>query len=197
MTRLPLHNFAGRTALVLHRSPEIGQRIKDRCDRLGVRARVRNEDPGAGAARAADIVILDIDTADDGMLPWPRAAAPMPLIGLIGSESPGRLAWALAQEVDAFIPLSGLGHLFSAMVIAHDVFAQKAERRAREAELARRGTGRLDVIRAVLVLMEGGRDEALALKQLRTMAMVEQISLEDAAIRLLTERRKAGGARNE
>jgi AmiR/NasT family two-component response regulator len=41
--------------------------------------------------------------------------------------------------------------------------------------------------------MEHGRDEALALKQLRTMAMVEQISLEDAAVRLLTERRIAGG----
>ena len=67
------------------------------------------------------------------------------------------------------------------------------ERRAREAELARRGAGRLDVIRAVLALMEGGRDEALALKQLRTMAMVEQISLEDAAVRLLADRRSAGG----
>jgi len=188
-----MHNFSGHTALVLHRSSEIGQRIKDRCDRLGVCALVRNEDADAETTRAADMVILDIDTADDGMLPWPRAAAPMPVIGLIGSESPGRLAWALAQGVDAFIPVSGLGNLFSAMVIAHEMFAQKAERRAREAELARRGSGRLDVIRAVLALMEGGRDEALALKQLRTMAMVEQISLEDAAARLLAERRSAGG----
>lgn len=193
MTRMPVHNFSGQTALVLHRSPEIGQRIKDRCDRLGVRALVRNDDLDADAARGTDTLIVDIDTADDGMLPWPRAEAPMPLIGLIGSESPGRLAWALAQEMDAFIPVSGLGNLFSAMVIAHEVFAQKAERRAREAELARRGNGRLDVIRAVLMLMEGGRDEALALKQLRTMAMVEQISLEDAAVRLLSEKRVAGG----
>jgi AmiR/NasT family two-component response regulator len=193
MTRTPVHNFSGQTALVLHRSPEIGQRIKDRCDRLGVRALVCNDDLDADAARGTDTLIVDIDTADDGMLPWPRAEAPMPLIGLIGSESPGRLAWALAQEMDAFIPVSGLGNLFSAMVIAHEVFAQKAERRAREAELARRGNGRLDVIRAVLMLMEGGRDEALALKQLRTMAMVEQISLEDAAVRLLSEKRVAGG----
>lgn len=193
MTRSHRHNFSGRTALVLHRSPEIGQRIRDRCDRLGVCARVRKEDPDAEMARAADMVMLDVDTADDGMLPWPRAAAPMPLIGLIGSESPGRLAWALEQEVDAFIPLSGLSHLFSAMVIAHDVFAQKVARRAREAELARRGAGRLDVIRAVLLLMESGRDEALALKQLRTMAMVEQISLEDTAARLLDERQRLGG----
>ena len=193
MTRSPMHNFSGQTALVLHRSPEISQRIKDRCDRLGVRAVARTDDPDRDVLRGADILILDIDTADDGLLPWPRAEAPMPVIGLIGSESPGRLAWALAQEVDAFISLSGLGHLFSAMVIAHEMFARKVDHRTRQAELARRGAGRLDVIRAVLALMEGGRDEVLALKQLRTMAMVEQISLEDAAARLLTERRSAGG----
>lgn len=193
MTRMPVHNFSGQTALVLHRSPKIGQRIKDRCDRLGVKAKVCKDTIEEDTARNADTLILDIDTADDSMLPWPRAEAPMPLVGLIGSESPGRLAWALAQEVDAFIPVSGLGNLFSAMVIAHEVFAKKLERRAREIQLARRSHGRLDVIRAVLALMEGGRDEALALKQLRTMAMVEQISLEDAATRLLAERRMAGG----
>ncbi|MEI4232972.1 transcriptional antiterminator [Roseovarius sp. D22-M7] len=193
MTPVPVHNFSGQTALVLHLSPEIGQRIKDRCDRLGVRALILTDDLETEAARGANTLILDIDTGDDRLLPWPRAAAPMPLIGLIGSESPGRLAWALAQEVDAFIPVSGLGNLFSAMVIAHATFAQKAERRAREADEARRGSGRLDVVRAVLALMEGGRDEALALKQLRTMAMVERISIEEAASRLLSERHRAGG----
>ena len=193
MTRMPIHNFSGQTALVLHRSPEIGQRIKGRCDRLGIEAKVRKDTIEEETVRDADTLILDIDTADDGMLPWPRAKAPMPLVGLIGSESPGRLAWALAQEVDAFIPVSSLGNLFSAMVIAHEVFAKKAEHRGLEAQLVRRSHGRLDVIRAVLALMEGGRDEALALKQLRTMAMVEQITLEEAATRLLAEKRMAGG----
>lgn len=193
MTRSLVHNFSGQTAVVLHRSPEIGQRIKDRCDRLGVNAIPCTLHPDSDVLRGADIVILDIDTGDDGLLPWPRAEAMMPLIGLIGSESPGRLGWALAQSVDAFIPVSALGNLFSAMVIAHEVFARKLERRARDAELARRASGRLDVIRAVLELMKGGRDEALALKQLRTMAMVEQISLEEAAARLLSHKQNARG----
>lgn len=193
MTRAPMHNFVGHSALVLHRSSEIGERIKARCDRLGVCAKVVTTDLDMATASVADIVILDIDTGDDGMLPWPRAKAPMPLIGLIGSESPGRLAWALAQEVDAFLPVTGLGNLFSAMVIAHATFARKAARRDREAEFARRNSGRLDVIRAVLALMADGRDEAIALKQLRTMAMVEQLSLEDAAVRLLAEKRIVRG----
>ncbi|MCR9086987.1 MAG: hypothetical protein NXH97_09615 [Rhodobacteraceae bacterium] len=193
MTRAPLHNFSGRTAIVLHRSEEIGQRIKARCDRLGVRALVCTGDLSASLAETADMLILDIDTADDGMLPWPNGAAPVPVIGLVGSESPGRLAWALRQELDAFLPLSALGNLFSALVVGHEVFARKSETRARAAELARRSSGRLDVIRAVLALMEEGRDEALALKKLRAMAMVEQISLEDAARRLLAKRRAIRG----
>jgi AmiR/NasT family two-component response regulator len=193
MSHAPVHNFSGQTALVLHRSPEIGQRIEARCDRLGVRACLEQDVLDIRTACDADMVIFDIDTTDDAMLPWPRAEAPVPLIGLIGSESPGRLAWALAQEVDAFLPVGGLGNLFSAMVIAHEVFAKKAARRAREADLARRNHHRLDVIRAVLALMEEGRDEALALKQLRTLAMVERITLEQAAIRLLADRRTARG----
>jgi AmiR/NasT family two-component response regulator len=193
VSHAPVHNFSGQSALVLHRSPEIGQRIEARCDRLGVRALLHKDAPDAGIARRADMVILDIDTTDDAMLPWPRAEAPMPLIGLIGSESPGRLAWALAQEVDAFLPVGGLGNLFSAMVVAHAVFARKAARRAREAEMSRRSQHRLDVIRAVLALMEEGRDEALALKQLRTLAMVDRITVEEAAVRLLAERRTIRG----
>ncbi|MGS4946409.1 ANTAR domain-containing response regulator [Meridianimarinicoccus sp. RP-17] len=195
MRSAPIHNFRGNTAIVLVRSPEIGARIKDRCDRLGVKSHVRSTDLDSDTAAIADILVIDIDTADDAMLPWPRGAAPVPVIGLIGSESPGRLAWALAQEIDAFLPVAGLGNLFSAMVIAHEIFARKADRAARDAEQARRRGGRLDVIRAVLSLMQDGRDEALALKQLRAMAMVEQISLEEAAVKLLHDRGLAGGKR--
>lgn len=195
MTLALLHNFAGRTAIVLHRSEEIGESIRQRCDRLGVRAVICTGDLDPTLAATADMVILDIDRADDGMLPWERGQAPLPVIGLIGSESPGRLGWALAQQVDAYLPLSALGNLFSALVIGHEVFARKADIRAREAEVARRSSGRLDVIRAVLALMEQTGDEAVALKQLRAMAMVEQLSLEDAAKLLLRDRKRLlGGA---
>lgn len=193
MTRAPLHNFSGRTAIVLHRSEEIGLRIKERCDRLGICAVICIGDLSDAVAATADLLILDIDTADDGMLPWARGDAPMPVIGLIGSESPGRLAWALEQQIDAYLPLSALGNLFSALVIGHEVFARKSQQRARASELARRSSGRLDVIRAVLALMDEGRDEALALKKLRAMAMVEQVSLEDAARLLLAQRRWTKG----
>ena len=195
MKSFPLHNFAGLTAHVLHRSEEPVRRVVERCDRLGIRALPQTGDLDEATAAQADMIILDIDTGHDGQLPWDAGRAPMPLIGLVGSESPGRLAWALGQGVDAYLPLSALGNLFSALVIAHETFARKAERSAQEHEVARQRAGRLDVIRAVLLLMPECGDEALALKQLRAMAMVEQVSLEEAAALLLAERQasRAGG----
>ena len=196
MTRPLVHNFSGRTALVLHRSEEIGQRIRSRCDRLGIRAILHAGDVDARQGHAADMLIVDIDTADDGQFPWPRGQAPVPIIGLIGSESPGRLAWSLDYGVDGYLPLSALGNLFSALVVAHECFSRRQGQLAREAERARQNAGRLDVIRAVLVLMKSAGDEALALKQLRTMAMVERLSLEDAACRFLAGRDAARESRS-
>lgn len=189
MTRFPVHNFAGRTALVLHPTEEPMRRVIERCDRLGIRALPQSSGMDAGAASAADMIVVDIDTGHDALFPWPAGQAPVPLIGLVGSESPGRLAWALQQGVDAYLPLSALGNLFSALVVAHETFARKVDRTRHERELARMRAGRIEVIRAVLLLMSDGGDEALALKKLRAMAMVEQISIEDAAARLLSERR--------
>lgn len=165
------------------------RKVVEVCDRLGVRALPRIGDLTAEVARTANMIIVDIDTGHDEQFPWPVGDAPVPLIGLVGSESPGRLAWALGQQVDAYLPISALGNLFSALVIAHETFERKGNRARYEHEIARQRAGRLDVIRAVLRLMPECRDEALALKQLRTMAMVEQITLEDAAALLLSEKR--------
>ena len=195
MTRAPRHNFAGRSALVLHRSEGPGRDIVARCDRLGIRARMQRGDVAPADMAGIDTMILDIDTGHDGQLPWAPGRAPVPVIGLVGSESPGRLAWALAQELDAYLPLSALGSLFSALVIAHETFARKVERRRREGRAAERNAGRLDVIRAVVALGKATGDDAVALKQLRAMAMVERISLEEAARRVLAGHHTARTAR--
>jgi len=188
VTGIPEHNFAGRCALVLHRSEDAIRRVVERCERLGVHATGRLRELDATDVEAAHVVIFDIDSGHDAALPWTPGDAPVPSIGLVGSESPGRLGWALGQNVDAFLPLSALGNLFSALVIAHATFARRSAMARERAEIARQRAGRLDVIRAVIALMADGGDEALALKQLRTMAMIGQTTLEDAARALLSER---------
>jgi len=187
VTDIPQHNFAGQGALVLHRSEEAIRGVVERCARLGIRARGLRRDLTVDDLDGLDMVIVDIDTGHDGALPWTPGAAPVPLVGLVGSESPGRLGWALGQNVDAFLPLSALGNLFSALVIAHATFARRSDLMRERAETSLQRAGRLDVIRAVNALMAEGGDEALALKRLRTMAMVGQVSLEDAARRVLAQ----------
>lgn len=187
MSRAPLHNFAGNAALILHGSDGPMVRIAERCELLGMSSRHRRGDLVADDLIGVDLVILDIDTGDDGQLPWTPGQAPVPIIGLIGSESPGRLTWALAQGVDAFLPLSALGNLFSAVVIAHETFRNRVVQRVRDAAVAQQRGGRLEVIRAVICLMNDGGDAGLALKQLRTMAMVAQVPLEEAARRVVAE----------
>ncbi|PYE85532.1 ANTAR domain-containing response regulator [Pseudoroseicyclus aestuarii] len=181
MIDVPQHNFAGRSALILHRSDDAIARVVERCDRLGISAAGHRRDLPTAEAMAADMVVIDVDTGHDAALPWPAGEAPMPVIGLIGSESPGRLGWALRQNVDAFLPLSALGNLFSALVIAHATFERRQDLARERAEVAHLRAGRLDVVRAVIALAADGENEALALKQLRTMAMVGRTSLEDAA----------------
>lgn len=187
MNRHLVHQFSGKTAVVLHRSPDIRERLGARLGVLGMqvvgrRTRLEPEDS------ARDFLILDVDQAHDEQLPWRRGQAPLPTVALIGSESPGRLAWALDHQVDAFLPLTAISNIYSALVISRALFDRKVEQRSRDAETARRTSKRLDVIRAVLKIMqENDLDEAAALKQLRAFSMVERISLEDAADLYLME----------
>ena len=180
MTAAPVHNFAGMKALVLHESEDVRSNLSGRLARLGmlVDAQVGELRPGS---LDADILLIDIDRAYDEQLPWPAGQAALPMVGLIGSESPGRLAWALRHEIDAYLPLSALAKVFSALVIAHETFSRKCARRDREASHAKVQSGRLDVVRAVLLLMDETGDEALALKKLRALAMIERITVEEAA----------------
>lgn len=187
MNRHITHQFSGGTAIVLHRSQDLRDRLDARLNMLGVKTIGRQvalepEDTDA------DFVILDVDQAHDGQLPWPRGQAPLPVVALIGSESPGRLAWALDHQVDAFLPLAAISNIYSALVISRAAFDAKVERRRRDAETARRASQRLEIIRAVLKIMEEKElDEAAALKQLRAFSMVERLSLEDAAGLYLAE----------
>lgn len=192
MTITLTYHFAGTRAVILHHSADVRRRVEKRLDVLGVRAlgrwsHLEEEDT------SADFLIVDIDQAHDAQFPWPRGQAPMPTVALIGSESPGRLGWAIDSRMDAFLPLAAIGNLYSALVVGQAVFERRLAEGRRAAEAARRAGRRLEVIRAVLSLMdEEGVSDETALKRLRAFAMVERIPLEDAAGLYLTER---GGAR--
>lgn len=181
------YSFAGHHARVLHPSAEMRARLVRRLASLGIRAEDRwpaLDDQDA----AADLLVIDIDRGESGQFPWAPGAAPMPVVGLVGSETPGRLQWAIEQGVDALLPIGATANLFSALVIASARHAERVERQRAEAEASRRNGMRLELIRAVNALMQAeGIGDAAALKRLRALAMVERLPLEDAARRYLTD----------
>ena len=75
---------------------------------------------------AFNVVLVDADMGYDGQFPWQPGAAPMPVVALIGSEAPGRIAWAMSQGADAHLlkPIGSAG-LYSALVIACHSFARR------------------------------------------------------------------------
>ena len=188
------HSFAGLTGLVLHPSTEVRAQIIQRLERFGIRAEGRWPEL-SDADASVDLLIVDIDRAEDGQFPWPPQAAPMPVLGLIGSETPGRLEWAIRQGLDAFLPIGATASLYSALVLGFARHTERQDARRKDAEVARRLTLRLDLLRAVFAIMQSEDiDEAQALKKLRAFAMVERIALEDAAALYLERPAHRGNA---
>lgn len=193
MTSAPEFNFTGRRAALLHPSETVRAELRDRLGALGVEASGHWPEWSA-PEEPTDFLFVDVDMGHDGLMPWPAGTAPIPTVGLIRSESPGRLGWALEHRFDAFLPQAGLGLVFSSLVIASANCALRRRHAAREAEVARRAGQRHVLVRAVLTIMQrDGVDELAALKRLRAFAMVERVALEDAAALLL----KDGDARRE
>ncbi|WP_116132061.1 ANTAR domain-containing response regulator [Tropicimonas sp. IMCC34043] len=191
-------NFTGRLAWVLHPAETLRQQLATRLAVLGVEA-VGIWPVAEASAPRPDVVFVDVDTGHDEQIPWPAGTAPVPLIGLVRSESPGRLTWALEQGVDAFLPQAALGLVYSTLVIGSAKCAERLRNARREVEVARRAGQRHLLIRAAnQVMAREAVDELTALKRLRAFAMARRVSLEDAAALFLDEhelRGRRGGQR--
>jgi AmiR/NasT family two-component response regulator len=134
----------------------------------------------------------------DGQFAWAPGETPMPSIALIGSEAPGRLAWAIRRGADAHLlkPI-GSGGIYSALVIARQAFASRAGLGAELADLRARLAQReiLAEATACLMMLENIAAEA-AFAKLRRAAMAERRTLEDMAM-LIVERMRSGHDRSD
>ncbi|TCP22200.1 ANTAR domain-containing response regulator [Rhodovulum adriaticum] len=186
MTAMLDLNFTGRRAVVLHPTETVRARLAARLDVLGLT--VQGHWPDLPEA-PMDVLFVDIDMGHDAQLPWEPGHAPTPVIGVVRSESPGRLAWALRQNLDAFLSEAAPELVYSSLVIAAAKWAERQRQRERDAETARRAGMRHVLVQAVIEIMASHDvDEMGALKKLRTLAMVERVALEDAALLVLNAR---------
>ena len=120
-------NFVGWRALILHRPHQNVDALMAQCARIGIaadQAWPTLED--AEAMRGYDVLLIDADMGHDEQFPWAPGLAPMPMIALIGSEAPGRIAWTIGQGADAQLlkPIGSAG-LYSALVVASQGFLRR------------------------------------------------------------------------
>src|SRR5690606_29207877 len=109
---------------ILHRPDQTTERLARQMKLLGFKAKVQWQPLEAGDP--ADIVIVDADQGWDGLLPWEGNDAPLPLVALLGSEAPGRIAWAMDQGACAIIakPLASSA-VYPALVMALGIHRER------------------------------------------------------------------------
>jgi AmiR/NasT family two-component response regulator len=186
-------SFLGQRVVIMHRPGETTDRLVRQCMLLGLRAEARWRP--LRAVEDVDIVLVDADEGWDGLLPWAPAEKPVPLVALLASEAPGRIAWALDQGADALIakPVSASA-VYPALVMATRRHVEARHLNERIARLEERVRLRPLVHAAVQALITMyGCDENEAYGRLRREAMQTRLTLEQTAASILTSPRRQAG----
>lgn len=182
-SRIP--NLGGAKAFILHRPHATANALSRQLVAIGLEASECWPELPADAL-AADFVFFDVDFGFDEQFPWKPGEAPMPLVALIGSEAPGRIEWALSHKADAqLLKPVGTAGVYSALLIARQSFEARRRLADEIAALEARVADRQTIVRAVAALCARGVNEEQAYAQLRSLAMSWQISIEQAARRIV------------
>ena len=182
-------HFNGLHALVLHRPDDTTERVGRQLMVLGLRVDVRWL-PLEASDPSPDLVLVDADAGWSELLPWAPGCNRVPVVALLGSEAPGRIAWALEQGAQAIIAKPVVASaVFPALVMATRFHADARRTAARIADLEERIRLRPLVLRAVeALMMKRHCDEATAYRDLQRAAMRRRVPLEQLAASVLSGR---------
>jgi AmiR/NasT family two-component response regulator len=178
-------NFAGWRVTILHREDNTTERLTRQLRLLGLVVSVQWE-PLADRD-LPDIIIVDADQGWTGLLPWKDGDAPKPLIALLGSEAPGRIAWAMEQGAGAIIakPLASSA-VYPALVMALGIHRERKAVIDRVKHLEERVRMRPLVHAAVQRIMDERQvSEDVAYDALRNCAMRRRVPMEQVAASVL------------
>ncbi|MBO9100550.1 MULTISPECIES: ANTAR domain-containing response regulator [unclassified Rhizobium] len=179
-------NFTGWHAAILHREDSNTERLIRQLTLLGLSTSLRWEP--LSAMECPDLVIVDADQGWDGLLASAPAAHPaVPVIALLGSEAPGRIAWALEQGAGAIIakPVASSA-VYPALVMAVSIHQERMATRSKMDRLEERVRMRPLVHAAVQKIMEArGVGEEQAYTILRGSAMQRRLPMEQLAAFIL------------
>ncbi|KQV70372.1 ANTAR domain-containing protein [Rhizobium sp. Root1220] len=174
-------SFAGWRATILHRQDGNTERLNRQLRLLGMDT--KQQWSTLSAAEIPDLVIVDADQGWDNLLPWRGTTPNCPVVALLGSEAPGRIAWALEQGAGAIIakPIAASA-VYPALVVAVSIHQERKALAERLQYLEERVRLRPLVYAAVEKLMTvRGIDEERAYAILRDCAMRRRLPMEQIA----------------
>ena len=174
-------NFTGWRAVILGEADGNTDRLRRQLGLLGVSVTVQWTP--LCVADLPDLVLIDADRGWDELLPFSDAAPACPVVALLGSEAPGRIAWALRHGAGAIIPKPvSAATVYPAVVLAVSLHEERLEARRRIAHLEERLKLRPLVFAAVTRLAaERHVDEERAYAILRDCAMRRRLPIEQLA----------------
>jgi AmiR/NasT family two-component response regulator len=168
--------------------------VRRQLSRLGMA--ISEHDPAEPPTpnQAADIILMDADAipikSDQATL-W---KGNIPIIALIGTETPSRLKWLLDLQPASFLvkPLRSAG-LYTALVVAFDSAQRRVDDAAHLEKLEDRIRSRRFVFAAVLQIMRShDMSETDAFALIRQTAMRHRTTIEVLSVEII----KAGGMPN-
>ena len=184
----PIQNFRGRHALVIHPADQNRSILETTLAKLGLG--VTTIDPLGGqtiptGVDPIDLAFLDVDSG--GSCALPCGQGDIPLVAMIGHESPSRLQQAFELLPSAFLlkPVRPSG-VYTAIFFAINGHARDRLQARTVASLQVRHRARRLVMKAVLRIMERhGVDDDEAYRRLRKESMRLRITVEDLCSRIL------------
>src|SRR5436309_337742 len=174
MTRPSPFSVRGRRALMVMRDEREISIVRRQFSRLGME--ISEHDPAAPPpppGHAVDVILMDADAIpikSDQATAWKGS---VPIIALIGTETPSRLKWLLDLRPASFLvkPLRSAG-LYTALVVAFDSAQRRVDEATHIEKLEDRIRSRRIVFAAVLQIMRGhGMSETDAFSLIRQTAM--------------------------
>lgn len=158
--------------------------IHRQLNRLGVRiAPWENNAPSPHV----DVILLDADLFLIESTPVLPIDPAIPVVALIGIETPSRLKWLLDLKPASFLikPIRSAG-LYSALVMAFGIAQQRAQANERIKHLETRVRSRRLVIAAILYLMENRKlTESAAFALIRRTAMQRRTTIEELSAEIV------------
>jgi AmiR/NasT family two-component response regulator len=180
MTRPSPFSVRGRRALMVMRDEREISIVRRQLSRLGMTISAHDPAEPPPPNPVIDVILMDADSIpikSDHATLW---KGNVPIIALIGTETPSRLKWLLDLRPASFLvkPLRSAG-LYTAMVVAFDSAQRRVDQAAHIEKLEDRIRSRRIVFAAVLQIMRGhGMSETDAFSLIRQTAMRHRTTIE-------------------